>query len=291
MKKFVLPAFAAAAIVASAPAIAADIAPVYKAAPAPVYVNPWNVAIGGAVMTDYNFRGISQSDRGPSAGAYFEGQYKASEAVTFYAGIAGWSVDLVTNPTAEIDYYGGIRLTYDKFSWDFGAMYYHYPKEGIAGVVGPVDTDFWEVYGKFSWAMTDAFTVGAAIYYADDWLKTGASGTYLSGTAKYVFTPSTAPVGAYVSGEIAHYWLGTQTLLLPASDLPDYTYWNAGIGFTYKALTLDLRYHDTDLSPENCSVLSGNVSGFTSTGAGTSKWCGEAYIAKLSFDTTLNDLK
>ena len=290
MKKFVLPAFVAAAVVTAAPALAADIAPVYKAPPAPVAVNPWNVAIGGAVMTDYNFRGISQSDRGPSAGAYFEGQYKASDMVTFYAAVAGISVDLATNPTVEMDYYGGVRLATGALSWDFGFWYYHYPKEGILGVTTPVDTDFWEVYGKVSWAVNSQFTLGAAVYYADDWLKTGATGTYLSGTAKYAF-PAAGSWGAYVSGELAHYWLGTQTLVLPASDLPDYTYWNAGIGFTYKALTLDLRYHDTDLSEENCSVLSGNVSGFTTTGAPTSKWCGEAYIAKLSFDTTLNDLK
>ncbi|MFN3351905.1 TorF family putative porin [Pseudorhodoplanes sp.] len=289
MKKYVMPAMVAAAVMTGAPALAADIAPVYKAPPAPAAVNPWNVAIGGAVMTDYNFRGISQSDRGPSAGAYFEGQFKASEAVTFYAAVAGISVDLATNPTVEMDYYGGVRLTYDKLTWDFGFWYYHYPKEGIDGVA--FDTDFWEVYGKLSWAATDALTLGVAVYYADDWLKTGASGTYLSGTLKYVMTPSTAPVGAYVSGEIAHYWLGTQTVALPESDLPDYTYWNAGIGFTYKALTLDLRYHDTNLSKEECSVLSGNVSGFNAAGVPTSKWCGEAYIAKLSFDTTLADLK
>jgi len=288
MKNYVMPAIVAAAVAASASAHAADIAPVYKAPPAPVATNPWNVAIGGAVMTDYNFRGISQSDRGPSVGAYFEGQYKASDMLTFYAAVAGMSVDLPTNPTAEIDYYGGFRLATGKLSWDFGVWYYHYPKEGIAGV--PADTDFWEVYGKVSWAVTDQFTLGGAVYYADDWLKTGAEGTYLSGTAKYAF-PAVSGFGAYVSGEIAHYWLGTQTLVLPASDLPDYTYWNAGVGFTYKALTVDLRYHDTDLSQEECATLTGNVSGFTSTGAPVSKWCGEAYIAKLSFDTTLNDLK
>jgi hypothetical protein len=59
MKKFVLPAFVAAAVVTAAPALAADLKPVYKAAPAPVAVNPFDVAVGAAVMTDYNFRGIS----------------------------------------------------------------------------------------------------------------------------------------------------------------------------------------------------------------------------------------
>ncbi len=290
MKKYVIPAFVAAAVVTAAPALAADIAPVYKAPPAPVAINPWNIAVGGSVMTDYNFRGISQSDRGPSVGAYFEGQYKASDAVTFYAAIAGVSVDLPTNPTAEIDYYGGVRITTGKLSWDLGVWYYHYPKEGIVGLP-PVDTDFLEFYGKLNWAVTDQFALGGGVYYADDWLNTGASGTYLSGTAKYVF-PASGPWGAYVSGELAHYWLGTTTPVLGSIDLPDYTYWNAGIGLTYKALTVDLRYHDTNLSEEQCGTVTGNAgAGFTVTGAPMSKWCGQAYIAKLSFDTTLNDLK
>jgi uncharacterized protein (TIGR02001 family) len=276
MKKYVMPAIVTAAVLTAAPALAADIAPTYKAPPAPVAVNPWNIAV----------RGISQSDRGPSVGAYFEGQYKASDVVTFYAAIAGMSVDLPTNPTAEIDYYGGIRLSTGKLSWDFGVWYYHYPKE-----TAPFDTDFWEVYGKVSWAVTDQFTLGGAVYYADDWLKTGGEGTYLSGTAKYVF-PAMGDFGAYLSGEIAHYWLGTTTPALGSIDLPDYTYWNVGIGFTYKAITVDLRYHDTDLNQVECGVLTGNAdAGFTVGGAPKSKWCGEAYIAKLSFDTTLNDLK
>jgi hypothetical protein len=52
MKKFVLPAFVAAAVVTAAPALAADLKPVYKAAPAPVAVNPFDVAVGAAVKTD-----------------------------------------------------------------------------------------------------------------------------------------------------------------------------------------------------------------------------------------------
>ena len=53
MKKFVLPAFVAAAVVTAEPALAADLKPVYKAAPAPVAVSPFDVAVGAAVMTDY----------------------------------------------------------------------------------------------------------------------------------------------------------------------------------------------------------------------------------------------
>ena len=38
-------------------------------------------------------------------------------------------------------------------------------------------------------------------------------------------------------------------------DLPDYAYWNVGIGFNWKVFTLDLRYHDTNLSKAECNAL------------------------------------
>ena len=82
------------------------------------------------------------------------------------------------------------------------------------------------------------------------------------------------------------------------ADLPDYTTWNVGVGFTWKVFTLDLRYSDTNLSKSNCFILTGDngagVGGTVSTlngGGNTSKWCGATFIAKLSADLTLGSLK
>jgi hypothetical protein len=33
---------------------------------------------------------------------------------------------------------------------------------------------------------------------------------------------------------------------VPPTNLPDYTYWNAGVSYTWKNLTADVRYHDTN---------------------------------------------
>ena len=35
--------------------------------------------------------------------------------------------------------------------------------------------------------------------------------------------------------------------------------WQAGVTFTYKIFNLDLRYYDTNLSKENCFVLTGDT--------------------------------
>ena len=55
-------------------AMAADMATKAPPAPAPP-PSPWDVAITAALMTDYNFRGITQSAHNPSTQADFEPRY------------------------------------------------------------------------------------------------------------------------------------------------------------------------------------------------------------------------
>ena len=110
MKKVVLSVVALAA--SMAPALAADLV---KKPPVPAVVapaaapSPWDIAFGGVITTDYNFRGISQSNNGPSVGAYIEPQFNTGFG-TLYVGLAGYSIDWpsapqfgFTDPSAEID--------------------------------------------------------------------------------------------------------------------------------------------------------------------------------------------
>jgi uncharacterized protein (TIGR02001 family) len=326
MKKLFLSTVALVAL-STGVASAADLRMVGKAPPPPAPVpSMWDIAFGGALTTDYNFRGISQSDRGPSVFGYVEPRFKFAP-FELYAGIAGASVKLATDPAAEIDFYGGVRWTWDKLAVDVGAVYYYYPKEreidGIIITAPPAfnttltDTDFWEVYTKLSYAWTDAFSTGLQGYYAPSWLNTGAYGTFLVGNAKYVLPwkiPFAADgIGVYLSGEFGHYWFGTTDLAVSTTgvgvfvdntgttgwDLPDYNYWSLGGGFTWKAFTLDFRYFDTDLSGAECNSLTADpgasviaptiINNFTTVGS--SKWCKEAFVARLSWDLTLDSLK
>src|SRR5258708_20293081 len=103
MKKVAL-SIVAAAMLSATSAVAADLKPVLKAPPpAP---SPWDIAFGGALMSDYNFRGISQSQRGSSVTAYAETRYNVNSTFQLYVGSQYWGVDLPTNPTSESDFYG-----------------------------------------------------------------------------------------------------------------------------------------------------------------------------------------
>src|SRR5215204_838498 len=126
MKKLILAAVAATALCTTS-SLAADMMPLK--APAAAAPSPWDWAFGGALMSDYNFRGISQSNRGPSVTAYSELRYNVNSSFQLYLATQAWAVTLPTNPTAEVDIFGGFRVTQGPVVLDVGGMYYYYPRE------------------------------------------------------------------------------------------------------------------------------------------------------------------
>jgi hypothetical protein len=287
MKKVALLATALAMV--SGSALAADMAVKALKAPPPAAFDPWDIAFGSALMNDYIFRGVTQSNHKPSVAAYFEPRYNVTKDLQLYVGVAGESIAFANRAAAEIDIYGGIRPTFGAFAFDFGVWGYLYPggtcyygagaTTDFAGVplsaecqantllntnVIKKNVSFFEGYAKVNYTINDMFQVGANEYYSPNFLNTGAWGNYASVTGKFT-APSTifgsSGVGMYISGEFGRQWLGTSDSFYGTAAFPngikyaDYNTWNIGIGFTYKVFTLDLRYSDTNLSKGNCNAF------------------------------------
>src|SRR5262249_14541680 len=104
MKKFILTAVTAVAL--ATPALAADMKAAAPAAP-PAPPNPWDVAFGGGITSDYIFRGITQSNHRPSVTAYLEPRYNVTKDLQYYVGISGESISFPNRAAAEVDIYGG----------------------------------------------------------------------------------------------------------------------------------------------------------------------------------------
>jgi uncharacterized protein (TIGR02001 family) len=245
MKKLALLATALAMV--SGSALAADMAVKAVKAPPPAPFDPWDLAFGSALMNDYVFRGITQSNHKASVAAYFEPRYNINKDTQLYIGVAGESISFPNRAAAEIDIYGGIRPTIGMFAFDFGVWGYLYPGgtcynaaalpgSGIPGsdascAVSPFgnsdpvtlglpingnfakkNASFYEGYAKVNVTLNDQFTVGATEYYSPNFLNLGAWGNYASVTGKWT-APSTtfgaSGVGMYVSGEFGRQWLGT----------------------------------------------------------------------------------
>lgn len=328
MKKVSLSIAAVVAMgIGAGSASAADLpAKVYKKAPPVVEVSPWDIAFGGAIMSNYVFRGVTQSNKQPSVTAYFEPRYNINPNLQLYVGSSFESISFANRAAAEVDIYGGIRPTFGPLAFDFGVWGYLYPggkcADGFAagsgagscgfdpgalaivnGNVLKKDVSFYEIYGKVNYTFNDYFTLGGTVFYSPNYLNFGTDATYASVVGK-VTLPSTlfgsTGIGSYVSGEFGRQWLGTADAFYAFIPLSDYNTWNVGVGFTWKAFTLDLRYSDTDMSKGDCNALTSDWK-TTSYGYPTaansaapypgSSWCGSQFTAKLSADVTLSGLK
>jgi uncharacterized protein (TIGR02001 family) len=338
MKKMVL--VAAMLAMTAGSSLAADMAVKAVRAPPPPPFEPWDLAFGSALMNDYIFRGVTQSNHKPSVAAYFEPRYNLNKDLQLYIGVAGESISFPNRAAAEIDVYGGIRPTIGMFAFDFGVWGYLYPGgqcfnaaafpgSGIPGSeigciingnlpfngnVAKKDASFFEGYAKVNVTLNDQWQVGVNEYYSPNFLNLGAWGDYASITAKWTAPGTifgTSGFGMYISGEFGRQWLGTSDafygVVSPLANFaagipePSYNTWNAGIGFTYKVFTLDLRYYDTNLSKASCNAFTSDYStrSFSpafitpiNPGGFGSNWCGAAGVVKFSADlTAMTNLK
>jgi Bacterial protein of unknown function (Gcw_chp) len=262
MKKLVLAA-AVLAVTASS-AMAADMA-VKAKAPPPAPFDPWDLAFGSAIMNDYIFRGVTQSNHKPSVAVYFEPRYNFTKDFQAYIGLAGESISFPNRAAAEIDIYGGIRPTFGMFAFDFGAWGYLYPggqcfnsgafpgsgipgsevqcilngnlpnafiATGVPGNVAKRSASFYEVYGKVNITVNDQFAFGFNEYYSPNFLNLGAWGNYASITGKWT-APSTtfgsSGVGMYISGEFGRQWLGTSDAFYGVTQFAGFPNFTQGI--------------------------------------------------------------
>jgi hypothetical protein len=292
-----------------------------KAPPAPVVVSPWDIAFGSAAMSDYNFRGITQSNHKPSVAAYFEPRYNINDSLQLYAGVSGESISFPNRAAAEVDFYSGVRPTFGKLALDFGFWEYYYPGGQCFNALVPgdcaadgnlpntnvvkADESFWELYGKATYTLNDQTSFGSSVFWSPNVLNTGAEGTYVAGTAKYNL-PTVLPygIGWFASADVGHWFLGTSDSFYGVTGFPNgvpyksYTNWDLGVAFTYKQFTLDLRYFDTNLNKGDCNAFTedhtatanGSFTSINPSGVG-SNWCGATFIAKLSVDLTSLNLK
>src|ERR1700737_3191485 len=323
---------------ASGSAVAADMPVKAVEAPPAVTFDPWDVAFGSAIMNDYLFRGVTQSNHKASVAAYFEPRYNINKDTQLYIGVSGESISFPNRAAAEIDIYGGIRPTVGMFAFDFGLWGYLYPggqcfNAGVVpgtpgfdpaciangnlpvnGNVAKKDASFFEGYAKVNVTLNDQWQGAANEYYSPNFLNLGAWGDYASLTAKWTApgtTFGTSGVGMYISGEFGRQWLGTSDafygVVSPLANVaagipePSYNTWSAGIGFTYKVFTLDLRYYDTNLSKASCNAFTSDYStrSFSpafitpiNPGGFGSNWCGAAGVVKFSANlTAMTNLK
>jgi uncharacterized protein (TIGR02001 family) len=296
MKKVILSVVAALALTAAVPALAADM-PV-KAAPAAPAVapSPWDVLFGVAFTSDYELRGVSQSAHKPAVQGYFEVDYTAADWLKLYAGV--WGSSLYSGfADAEFDISGGARLTFGNFGLDLGIVYYEYPDGAVNGFGSWAD-----IYAKPSYKVADWLTIAGVVDWSNNFndkvclVGVNCSVTTLagvwSGDADYGYYSANAvitlpwhpiaDVTLSINPEIGREWFSSNTNSM--LGVASYTYWDVGLDINWKAITLDLRWWDTDANGTTNAICA--VNGHSGMNA-----CDSRFVATLKFDTSISGLK
>jgi uncharacterized protein (TIGR02001 family) len=190
--------------------------------------SPHSVTGNMSIVSDYRFRGISQTFVQPA----IQGGIDYSHSSGFYLG--NWNSNVSGNSfadgTIEMDVYGGFKKAFGDVTLDVGLLQYLYP----GAEAGGVKYDTLEAYIGASWKW---FTLKYSITLDDYFGVADSDGSgYLDLSASYEIAPKLMLVAHVGSQEVKN---------AGALDYVDYK-----LGFTYdlNGWVLGATYIDTDVS-------------------------------------------
>lgn len=177
-------------------------------------------------LTDYRFRGITQTDREPAV----QGGFDWSHDSGVYIGT--WASNVEFNDAhIEMDFYGGYANSVGAFSYDLGVIYYWYP-----GARRNQNFDFFEVAFGAGYDF-DVAAVSASANYSPDNFGSSGDALFLEGGVD-VPLPYDFSLGAT---------LGYQIIDDEATfGVPDYLTWSIGLSKSFFGFDFALSYVDTD---------------------------------------------
>jgi uncharacterized protein (TIGR02001 family) len=211
-------------------------------APEPAYTLSYNV---GAV-TDYRYRGISQSRLKPALQGGVDFAHSSGFYVGTWASTIKWIKDAGGDSNVEIDVYGGYKFNAGPVAVDLGALRYFYPGSSLG-----INPDTTELYAAGTWGpatLKYSHAVTNLFGFAD------SKGSY------YLDLTATFPIGESGFSITPH--IGYQKV--KNNSAATYTDYSIAVGYDFKnGLTASLAWVDTD----NNSYLAPNGKNLGKSGA------------------------
>ena len=250
-----------------ATAIASTFASVAVAAePASPHTFTGNVGL----VSDYLFRGISQSHGKPA----IQGGFDYAHASGFYAGAWGSSISWVSDAQnvsvpVEIDVYGGYKNGFaGDWTYDVGLITYNYPGSKSVPANASAKADTTEIYAALGWKwLTAKYSYATSSHFigwyggvaGGDTTKGTKGSDYLELNANYDLGNGLTLIGHVGAQKVKNYVKSGDT---DAS----YTDWKIGVTKDLGVGVVGLAYSDTS-SKGTCN----------STAGGTNAYCWGVY--------------
>jgi uncharacterized protein (TIGR02001 family) len=269
---------AVAALALASPAFAQDVP------------KPFTVSGSVGLVSDYRFRGVSQSDRnlavqGGITIAHESGLYVS----TWGSNLAGWGTFGGAN--MELDLVAGFKKSFDAITVDAGVTWFMYP-------AGFDNTDFFEPYVKVSTTVGPVSLLGGVAYAPKQealgaWYLNGTSAAngvydqigdknsnvYVWGDVSSAIPTTGLTVKAHLGYSNGNKGLGPfATSVAPTGEYVD---WLAGVDYAIGGtpLTVGVAYIDTNISKKDSAYLAPS---FTRGQDGTGSIAGATVVATLT---------
>ena len=250
-----LKSLAAALLMASAgvPALAQD-----SPAAAPTEATPTFKASGSvALVSDYRFRGISQSNNGLAVQGGITVNHQSGAYGGFWASnLAGWGA--FGGPNLELDLFAGYKLPVGDGTLDVGGTFYQFPG-------GAALTSFFEPYVKLGGtAGPVGLTAGVAYAWKQKSLGNWSNhpdsrpgdredNLYAWGDAAVGIKHTPITLKAHIGYSDGNPGLGPNgTSVAPTGNYWD---WLVGADYVIGPVTLGVAYVDTDINPRSADFL------------------------------------
>ena len=180
----------------------------------------------GTLTTDYDFRGVSQSDEDTAYQVSIDFEHDDG----IYAGVWASTVDFqdCCNENLEVDWFAGYAFDVNDVSLDVGYNYYSYP--------GGDDLNYGEYYIGAAYNIVEVY-----YWYSDNFFNLDKSAFYLEGNVGLEL-----PEGFGLELHLG-YADGDGLEADAESGLRDYMDWGIAVTRSFGNFDAELRYVDTDL--------------------------------------------
>jgi uncharacterized protein (TIGR02001 family) len=188
-------------------------------------------------VSDYDFRGITQSAKNPALQASLDYAHDSG----WYIGAWGSNVDFGGgDPNLEVDLYTGFTKTLDTgLSYDLGGVWYTYHS------APPIGINYVEVYAGVGYTDKSGMSIKGKFFYSPDFGGASTSGDtpaeYIQADFSYPL-PANFSLTAHAGYSFGDYWDKADDAV-PSFGRPYFDY-AVGVGYTAGKFNLAVKFID-----------------------------------------------